>query len=357
MTDTISFLSPIDGDMLNEYDGTVSLNGLMINVKIRASSGKKIKVNGIESKYENDVFMAEVKLKEYENVIEAEDVETGEKQQIVVFWLKNFVNRYRLSIDDNIWFLKDLSLNAGKYKSLFDNTYMNFLKEVHTTYGTKIHLNLFYKTDGFDLSQMTDKFKSEWKENADWLRLSFHSVGDKPDRPYLNSGYNELKRDCEMVHEQIIRFAGEELMGPVMSLHWGDIPVEGCRALRDAGYTGLAGYFNAEVPDPFAYYLDEEKRRHVNKHFIWRDNKEGITFARMALVINLLKLEQIVPYMDGLRVNSHKPAYIDYMIHEQYFYPYYQDYQSDYRQKILTSVKWASDNDYQPAFLSECICK
>jgi hypothetical protein len=202
---------------------------------------------------------------------------------------------------------------------------------------------------------MTDKYKNEWTENSGWLRLSFHALQNEPDKPYIHADYNEVKRDCEMVLKQIRRFAGEELTGPVTTLHWGEATVEGCRALRDAGYTGLAGYFNVDDPEPVSYYLDEEKRRHVNNRFIWRDNREGIIFARMALVINTLKLEQIVPYLDDLRSNSHKPAYVDLMIHEQYFYPFYEAYQPDYRQKVLTSVKWAVDNGYQPAFLGECI--
>ena len=43
------------------------------------------------------------------------------------------------------------------------------------------------------------------------------------------------------------------------------------------------------------------------------------------------------------------------MIHEQYFHKDYIEYQPDFRQKVMTAVKWASDNGYKPAFLSECI--
>ena len=42
-------------------------------------------------------------------------------------------------------------------------------------------------------------------------------------------------------------------------------------------------------------------------------------------------------------------------VHEQYFYPFYPAYQPDYRQKVLTAVKWAADNGYSPAFLEECV--
>ena len=351
----IVFLCPIDGDMLNDYDGLVSDKCLITKVKVLASLGRKLKLNGIDAKYEDGIYRTDVRLKEYKNIIEVLDVTSGEKLSIIVFWLKNYVNKYRLSLDDNIWFLKDISENSNKYKSLFENPYLGFLKQVHDTYGTKIHINIYYQTEGFNLTQMTDKYKSEWKDNAGWLRLSFHALQNDPDRPYINAGYDQVKKDCELVIEQIRRFAGEELTGNVTTLHWGEATIEGCRALRDEGYTALAGYFNVDDSDPVSYYLDKEKRRHVNNRFIWRDNREGIIFARMALVINLLKLNEIVPYLDALKSNSHKPAYIDLMIHEQYFYPFYKDYQPDYKQKVLTSVRWAAVNGYQPAFLSDCI--
>lgn len=351
----ILFISPVDGDMLSEYDGIIKDNCLMTKVKISASSNSKLIINGNEAKFEDGAYQAVVRLKDYKNIIEVKDFSSGVKQSITVFWLKNIVNKYRLSIDDNIWLLKDLSNNAGKYKSIFENPYLSFLKQVHDTYGTKIHLNLFYQTEGFNLSQMTDKYKNEWKENAGWLRLSFHSLAEFPDRPYIHSGYDEVKKDCEMVKDQIRRFAGEELLGPVMTLHWGEATVEGCRALRDSGYTALAGYFSYEGPDTVSYYLDEEKRRHINNRFIWKDNQEGIIFSRLSLVINTLKYEEIIPYLDNLRSNSHKPAFADLMIHEQYFHPFYKNYQPDFRQKVLTSVKWAADNGYKPAFLSECL--
>lgn len=351
----IKFLSPIDGDMLNEYDGKVSDGNLLSEVKISAPSDMKIKINGIAATWSDGKFSASLPLKDHKNIIEAVDLVSDEKSSIVVYWLKSIVNKYRLSLDDNIWFLRDINTNAGKYKSIFENPYLGLLKDVHDTYGTKIHLNLYYQTDGFNLSQMTDKYKNEWRDNAGWLRLSFHALQNDPDRPYLNAGYDQVKKDCIMVKEQISRFAGEELMGPVTTLHWGTAVVDGCRALRDQGYLALAGYFSAEGRDTVSYYLNDEERLHVNNRFIWRDNREGIIFSRMALVINTVKLEEILPYLSSLRSNSHKPAYVDLMIHEQYFYPFYVNYQPDYRQKVMAAVKWAEDNDYKPAFLSECV--
>jgi len=351
----LTFISPVDGDMLNKYDGKESGGNLLTKVSISATSGQLIKINGKEAKSDGSIYNADIELTGYENIIEAADIRTGEKQSIKVFWLKNVVDKYRLSIDDNIWFLKDISVNSSKYKSIFENPYLSFLKKVHDQFGTKIHLNLFYQTDGFNLSQMTDKYKSEWKDNAGWLRLSFHALQEFPDRPYLNAGYDQVKNDCILVKDQIRRFAGEELMGPVTTLHWGAANKEGCRALKDQGYRALAGYFSAEGPDTVSYYLNDENRLHINDRFIWKDNREEMILSRMAIVINTFKLEEIVPYLDSLRSNGHRPPYADLMIHEQYFYPSYFNFHPDFRDKVITSVKWAADKGYKPAFLSECI--
>ena len=57
---------------------------------------------------------ANIPLKDYKNVIEAMDTVSGEKISIVVYRLKNVVNKYRLSLDDNIWFLKDINCKCRK---------------------------------------------------------------------------------------------------------------------------------------------------------------------------------------------------------------------------------------------------
>jgi len=355
MDTIIKFLSPIDGDMLTSYDGKESTGIFTTTVTVAAPAGHKIKINGYEAVFSGGRYTAGIQLNAYRNIIEARDEASGEKSSIEVYWLKNVTDRYRLSLDDNIWFLRDITANAGKYKSIFDNPYLGFLKSVHDKYGTKIHLNLFYQTEGFNLSQMTDKYKAEWKDNAGWLRLSFHALAEFPDRPYLTAGYDQVRNDCILVKDQISRFAGEELMGPVTTLHWGASNAEGARALRDQGYHALAGYFLAEGADKVSYYLNDEKRLHVNDRFIWRDNAEGLILSRMALVINTVRLEEIVPYLNKLKSSGHKPAYCDLMIHEQYFYQDYFNYQPDFRDKVMTAMKWATDNGYKPAFLSDCV--
>ncbi|MBO9616832.1 MAG: hypothetical protein J7619_29365 [Dyadobacter sp.] len=355
-TPPLTFLAPVEGDVLHAFDGVFVKGKLEITVKIAAPEDAEIAVNGVQTRRVDGHFEAQVVLEGYENTLEAADRISGGKTAIRVFLLPNFAGHYRLSIDDNIWFLRDIQQNRDRYASLFDNPYLGFLKQVNAEYGTKIHLNLFYQTDGFNLSDFTDQYKNEWKANADWLRLSFHALQEFPDMPYVKAGYEEVKHDCDLIMSEIRRFAGTEVMHSVTTIHWGEATAAGSRAMRDAGYWTQVGYFNVDDDQyPASYYLTVPQRRHIKKRFVWRDTEQDITFVRASIVIDTQKLEAIKPHLDSHEKNGHKPPYLDLLVHEQYFYPFYFNYQPDFRDKIRTAVQWAGENGYTPQFLSESV--
>src|ERR1700761_4569120 len=308
---------PIGGDMLHARDGVVTGKGLIAKVVVNAAAGSVISVGGIKATGNGQRFVAEVLLDQYENSITVTDEATGEEKQIRVYWLPRFAGGYRLSIDDNIWFLRDIHRHEDIYNSIFDNPYLAFLRSLHVAYGTKVHLNLFYETDGFNLSQLSDKYAAEWKAQASWWRLSFQALGEFPDKPYQHAGFEQVKRDGELVMKEIRRFAGPELMGPVTTLHWGESTVEGARALRALGYRGLLGYFNVDDDLPaVSFYLDVEQRRHIKKRFVWKDNAEDLAFVRTSIVIDKTDLVNIKPHLDGHRANGGLPPYVDLLVHE-----------------------------------------
>ncbi len=69
---------------------------------------------------------------------------------------------YRFSVDDNIRFLRDLS--EKDHESIFSHPYLALFKKLHDKYDARFQFNLFYSTEGFDLSQITDRYKSQWQE-------------------------------------------------------------------------------------------------------------------------------------------------------------------------------------------------
>ena len=72
------------------------------------------------------------------------------------------------------------------------------------------------------------------------------------------------------------------------------------------------------------------------------------------MVIDQCKLEEIEYTLDFLKnERPHEAGTMNFVTHEQYFYPHYRNYQEDYRKKIFTAVGWAAKNGYAPCFLDE----
>ncbi|MDD5603402.1 MAG: hypothetical protein PHG48_04865 [Eubacteriales bacterium] len=374
-------ITPKEGDYINRYDGKEEGGLLEIPVEISIPGEGIYKVNGVQAKEqlrtepagaedrmsvrreepEDDEKRrrrtAYVKLKRGENLLTMTNEDGRLVQQIKIYRNDAFVGKYRFSVDDNIWFLKDISQNKDRYKSVFDNPYLALYKELHDLYGTKVHFNIYYMTEGFTLKEMTGKFRDEWEENSDWIAMTFHACSDKPDMIYKNISYEEMKEHYEIVTEQIRNFAGESLLSPFTTIHWGEVTKEGCLALRDAGIKGLAGYFcfDGSGRPVVSYYLDKEQIAHLNSRDIWKDNGAGLIFIKNDIVINMHSLNEIKPLLDKVKKDPHRSGFIEMMIHEQYYYRDYCNYQPDYREKVAAAVEWAAGNGYKPALLKEVL--
>jgi len=187
---------------------------------------------------------------------------------------------YHFSVDDNIIFLEDLA--KGGHASLFDQPYLGFWREMHERYGARVQLNIHGKrSTGFSLDQLPETYKSEWVDNADWLRLTFHQMED-PKGPfsYDDSTYEEAKRDYLQVTEEIVRFAGPELVSPFTTIHHAAGTKDVCRAWRDCGVKGLiaATWLRPDGQFHHGYYLDDAQVAEVGRRGILKDEETGLQF-------------------------------------------------------------------------------
>ena len=355
---SVEIIKPIDGAILNRHEGKQNSSGLEIEVRGIAPWKSKVIINDVEADvvrdgcWSYDRFSCNLVLKEKENKIVAR-AESGGRvstDAITVLWDKKSTKRYRLSTDDNILFLRDLTVNASKYRSIFDNEYLGFWRQMHETYGTKVQFNIYYQTDvitygtaDFNLSMMPDKYRPEWQENSDWMRLTFHALQDHPPNPYIKASYQEMYHDFWLVTKEIERFAGKELLSPFTTIHWGEVTLEGCRALRDSSIIGLVGYFiqDSDLGKPIvSYYLDEEKTRYLDGHDYWKDTKMDILFIKHDLVINAVEPHDIPRCLDSVASNPYKSELMEVMIHEAYFYPQLINYESDVKERVIATLEW-----------------
>jgi hypothetical protein len=338
---------PPDGAILNRHDGTAVSNGLQIVVKGDAGGARAVRVNGAAAKVSGGVFEARVTLTKPETRITAK---AGPAQSsVLVLWDRESYPRYRFSVDDNIWFLRDIARNQDRYQSLFDNPYLAFWREMHRKYGTQVQLNIFYETDGFNLTQMPDKYKAEWRSNRDWLRLTFHARAEFPDKPYIHAPAEQIRGDYRLVTREIERFAGREVLNDTTTVHWGEATREGARALRQEGIHAMPGYFLYSDGKPMvSYYLDAPQVRYLMGRNYWKDTQEDIIFVRHTIIINTVALDQIVPFLEQAIADPHQSELLELMIHEQYFYPDYFHYEPDYRQRVERAIEFVTRKGYKP---------
>ncbi len=250
------------------------------------------------------------------------------------------------TVDDNIRFLKELTESA--YKSLFDHPYMAVYKRLHEAFDLKVQLNLFYRMEGFDLSQMTAAYYEEWRGNAHWLKLSFHSAWENV-RPYERSGYDEVYRDCRAVHEQICRFASPATLADTTTIHYCCTTPAGTQALADNGVRGLLGLYGTAEQPCLSYEVGEDTASRIRAGEILRVN--GIAHAPIDIVLNGCSKEAIPERLAGL---THRDT-VWVMIHEQYFYEDYKWYQPDFEDKLHAAFACLTKAGYHSRFFEELL--
>ena len=300
-------------------------------------------------------------------------------------------------IDDVIWTLRELT--NQKPDSMFDIPFLKMLKTAHDKYGMKVQLNLFYRTDffygedEFCLKDVTDKYKSEWEANSDWLRLGFHSKQEFPDYPYVNADYNLVKSNFEEIKNEVYRFAGPKTFAANVTTHWLPMSREGCAALHDCGVkimtvstgdrheydpeSNVLEYVHASrvltnrkketgvfyrkldngtsLPSVCGYnHLKPEKIDAIRyKKEYYHDEETGMNFKQLCYgpVLNSCTMDMIPQRLEPHMENE----YLGYATHEQYFYPKYFLYQPDYADKLFLAAKIVSENGYEFFFPEEMV--
>jgi hypothetical protein len=347
---------PFHGAVLNHRHGQVVTGGMKILVRGTAKVGAKVLVNSMPAASSDGGFEAHVMLRDRETEIVAVAQMNGERSEsrIRVVWDRSSFPRYRFSIDDNSFFLRDIT--QKKYKSLFDCSYLESLRALHRKYGTKFVLNIYYTTgDDWKLTEFPDRYKSQWKDNADWLRLAFHAYANEPARPYQDAEPAKLIDDLDLVNEQIVRFAGEEVCTPPTVIHWGMTRHSAFKPLYERGVRALSGYFHRDAKGQYDinYRWDPVHSEYLSKHDAWKDFESGIVFSRVDIVCNSIPVDRIVTTLEPQTRDPNTAEILDLFTHEQYFWPFYQHYIADHVQRLETAISFCAQRGYQPVFYHE----
>lgn len=250
------------------------------------------------------------------------------------------------TIDDNIRFFKEITEN--NYDSIFKHPYLAMLLRLHKKFNLKVQLNLFYETQNFNLSLFSNRYKTEWKNNSNWLKLSFHSKNEI-EKPYEYSPYSAVFSDCYKVNNEILRFSSQSTLAKTTTIHYCLATNEGLTALTDNNVLGLLGLFGNEEEPRTSYGVNEQNAKLIR---CGKTLKIGeIHYSGIDIVLNLFTKQQILNKLNRLTSREN----IKVMIHEQYFYQDYPRYQPDFEEKLYNTFNFLVNNGYQSAFYEELI--
>ena len=352
-----------NGTILNKNNGVERDDSLEFVVEGVCDLPGQVKVNGVAAERNNLVFRSPVHLTGAFNEIVAQTKNNyGKFQQSArVVWDRQSFKRYSFFIDDNVFFLTDI--HKDKNKSLFEHFYLKKLRELHKNYGAKFVLNLFYRNDHapFVIKDFPDRYKGEWRDNADWLKLSFHAYSEFPDRPYQNAPPQKLAADYDLVKSEIVRFAGEQSFQPPTVIHWGMLPPDNFHVLKDRGVKVLNGAFinaktyvgeadRTETVTDIGYYQDLDKSLYLRSHHVLYDFEHELVFVMYAACANLLRQDEITATLQKACADPIYNETIGLVTHEQYSFPYYHNYIPDHLDRMETAIRCVTDHGYAPVF-------
>lgn len=364
------FDEPFDGAILHERHGKpvigTSTNDkgkpcLRILVSGTAPVDLPVEIEGPDgtrfpATRQGNRFSANVDLLKRFSVIKAKCTVNGQETIIKTrpVWLQKSFKRYRFQIDDSSFFLRDI--HQKNYKSIFECFWLDGLRKLHKNYGTRFALNCFYSTPekDFDMSMMSTKYKSQWSDNADWLRLTFHAKSEFPNKPYENATPEELAKDFDLVNEQIKRFAGHAFSPPGI-VHWGTVRPDSYRIFRERGTRTLSGYFKKSAAGAWSvsWQLPESVCEYMTEHDGWFDYHSRLVFSKLELVCNTVPLKNTLPILQAAVARSQTAEVLDFMTHEQYFWPYYKNYLPDHFDRLDVVLRFATELGYQPVWHNE----
>ena len=228
--------------------------------------------------------------------------EAGERRDRVrVVWDRYSEPRYRFSIDDNSFFLRDIAQKG--YSSLFDCLYLKMLRDLHDKYGVKFTVNIYYTTgEDFKLPQFPDRYKGEWRDNSHWIRLAFHAYANKPQPPYQDAPPEKLHGRLGPGRRPNPPLRRRGKLRPADGDPLGDDTPHGVQAAGEPGRSrverllppGMAGRGTSTTagttPIPSIFRGTTPGRT----------SSSGIVFSRVSIVCNSVPVDRIVATLEPL---------------------------------------------------------
>ncbi len=236
-----------------------------------------------------------------------------------------------ISIDDATVLFHDIY--ANKYESIFENPVLGKLKYLHEKYDVTVTLYVFYDYDGFQMWDMPVDYKQEFKENADWLKIGFHSA--TTDNP-AESGetMEDFTEAYEWTMSAIWKFAGGESIANVLRLHYWYATDEIVDYLAKQGVEGLL----CSDSQSTSYDLTKEQ---MDKLY---GSCNGTLEEEVTYYVTDFRVENMVDVEAELKECKNDRIIV--------LFTHVWDFEENY-EKFENAIEWLYNNQYQFTTLEE----
>lgn len=251
---------------------------------------------------------------------------------------------------DDVWeCLHDLTINAGRYQSVFENPFFAWLKKMHDKYGAVFSLytfNYFSKEPSYDISNLPNCYTEEFSNNAHWLKFGFHAKDDP--KKYAEDETEGIKADYEKFLAAISQATNghEESIDKIVRLGWFAGTRNNVLALRDTDQ-GIKGLLSAD-DDRLPYYFNEKETDEVKQTGeMWKDDL--LILRSQSRMESLWSIESL---LEKIKVYS-EPKVIELFSHECCFERSSRVEGYTMPELYEYVIKWAYEKGYGFGFAQE----
>lgn len=282
---------------------------------------------------------------------------------------------YEIFVDNTILLFEDIDRNKDTYTSIFDTPILAEYKRIHDAYGTVFTLCVFWEIDaacvnmvpadkraayrvGWNLSQMTDKFKSEFQASSDWLRYNYHCWNAGTN---YSSTARDLGSDYALTRAEVRRFAGNDSWIDFRSkMHNYSATVAQQQQIRAQGVKVLVfppmhtqyNGFNC-TPEFQQYVFNNGEGYRADTDLVYSVSSariENVTINNDNLGVGapMTMIDYFNAFVARTQNTWKQNPYMDYMSVETHEYCYWWD--PRVMQGYWDTARWMAEHGYKPGF-------
>lgn len=187
-----------------------------------------------------------------------------------------------LSIDDVIISFEILTKKSPN--SIFDVPMFSFLRKLHENFGVVFSCYCFFKKEGWNLSQCTRSYRTEFVANANWLRFGFHGYSG-----IENYQFQDVDESCRQYDEtmhHLGEIVGKETIDTFPRIHFFQASRDFIAYMSNHPTYPIVGLLAAD-DERLSYGLSEADCQRLQDGS--RVNIEGIEYLRTSCRFDYLR--------------------------------------------------------------------